>query len=55
MIFKLHESKRWSSLILQIDKNYFSIFVEQILDILGPDVGRQVADVDSGLRAWHAH
>lgn len=38
-----------TSAVLQIDENNFPEAVEQILDILGPDVGRQVANVDAAV------
>ena len=49
IIFKFDKSKWRTSSIFQVDEGNLPILVEQILDVLAPDVWRQVPDVYSGL------
>ena len=50
-IFKFHECERRSALILQINKRDLAELVEEIFDVLGANIGREVADVDPAIAA----
>ena len=54
-VLEFHEGERRPALILQIDEGDFAIFVEEIFDVLGPNVGRQVAHVDAAVAASARH
>ena len=49
MILELHEGERRAALVLEVDEDNLAVLVEEVLDVLIPDVRRQVADVDPGL------
>jgi len=50
-IFELNKSKWRTTPILQVDKCNFAELVEQILDVLGADVRRQVTHINAALVA----
>jgi len=54
-IFELDESEGRPTLILQIDEGDFAVFVEQILDVLGANIGREIAHVDAAVAASARH
>lgn len=49
MIFKFHKSKRRSPPILQIDIEDLPKPVEEVFNVLGPNVGGQIPHVHSAL------
>lgn len=46
-VLKLNESERWSSSsVFQVDITDRSVFVKDVLDVFGADVGRQITDIN---------
>lgn len=50
-VLELDEGERRAAPVLQIDERHLAELVEQILDVLGADVRRQIANVDATLVA----
>ena len=48
-VFELDESERRPALVLQIDGDYLSVLVEQILDVFVANIRRQITHVNATL------
>ena len=54
-IFEFDEGERRSALIFQVDEGDFAVFVEEIFDVLGANVGWQISHVDAAVAASARH
>ena len=52
-VVEFHEGERGSPPVLEVDKLNLSVLVEQVLDVLVPNIWREVADVDASLVFRH--
>lgn len=52
-IVELEEGEGRPLLVLQVQEDDLAVLVEQVLDVLVPDVRRQIADVDLGIFPGH--
>jgi len=48
-IFKLNKGKWWSSSVLQVDEDNFSILVEKIFNVFAPNIWGQVSHIYTAL------
>ena len=48
-VLKLDECEWRPPPVLEVDEDDLAVLVEEVLNVLGPDVGREVAHVDAGL------
>ena len=49
VILKLYKGKRRSTFILEIHKDNFSVFIEEILHVSAPDVRGEISNVNSAV------
>jgi len=54
-IFKLNKSKWWSSSVLQVNEDNFSILVEKIFNVFAPNIWGQVSHIDAALTSRVPH